>query len=298
MNFIGRRKITYFISGSLVGLSVVGLLLWGLNLGIDFTGGSLLEIGYSENPPSIQEIKDVLGKYNLGELKIQPAGDSGFILRFKNIDEKTHQEILAGLTAEKNSLIEKRFVSIGPVIGQELKQKSLLALILVGLMIIAYIAFAFRKVSKPVSSWKYGVAAVLALAHDVLIPTGVFSFLGHFYGLEIDILFVTALLTILGFSVHDTIVVFDRIRENLKKRKEDSFEKAVNVSINETLTRSVITSLTVLFVLFALFFLGCQSVKYFSLALILGVSFGTYSSIFLASPLLVTWQKLASRKKA
>ncbi|KKS16481.1 MAG: Protein translocase subunit SecF [Parcubacteria group bacterium GW2011_GWB1_41_6] len=298
MNFIGRRKITYFISGSLVGLSVVGLLLWGLNLGIDFTGGSLLEIGYSENPPSIQEIKDVLGKYNLGELKIQPAGDSGFILRFKNIDEKTHQEILAGLTAEKNSLIEKRFVSIGPVIGQELKQKSLLALILVGLMIVAYIAFAFRKVSKPVSSWKYGVAAVLALAHDVLIPTGVFSFLGHFYGLEIDILFVTALLTILGFSVHDTIVVFDRIRENLKKRKEDSFEKAVNVSINETLTRSVITSLTVLFVLFALFFLGSQSVKYFSLALILGVSFGTYSSIFLASPLLVTWQKLASRKKA
>ena len=298
MNFIGRRKITYFISGSLVGLSVVGLLLWGLNLGIDFTGGSLLEIGYSENPPSIQEIKDVLGKYNLGALKIQPAGDSGFILRFKNIDEKTHQEILAGLTAEKNSLIEKRFVSIGPVIGQELKQKSLLALILVGLMIVAYIAFAFRKVSKPVSSWKYGVAAVLALAHDVLIPTGVFSFLGHFYGLEIDILFVTALLTILGFSVHDTIVVFDRIRENLKKRKEDSFEKAVNVSINETLTRSVITSLTVLFVLFALFFLGSQSVKYFSLALILGVSFGTYSSIFLASPLLVTWQKLASRKKA
>ena len=298
MNFIGRRKITYFISGSLVGLSVVGLLLWGLNLGIDFTGGSLLEIGYSENPPSIQEIKDVLGKYNLGELKIQPAGDSGFILRFKNIDEKTHQEILAGLTAEKNSLIEKRFVSIGPVIGQELKQKSLLALILVGLMIVAYIAFAFRKVSKPVSSWKYGVAAVLALAHDVLIPTGVFFFLGHFYGLEIDILFVTALLTILGFSVHDTIVVFDRIRENLKKRKEDSFEKAVNVSINETLTRSVITSLTVLFVLFALFFLGSQSVKYFSLALILGVSFGTYSSIFLASPLLVTWQKLASRKKA
>src|SRR3989339_300482 len=238
MNFIGRRKITYFISGSLVGLSVVGLLLWGLNLGIDFTGGSLLEIGYSENPPSIQEIKDVLGKYNLGELKIQPAGDSGFILRFKNIDEKTHQEILAGLTAEKNSLIEKRFVSIGPVIGQELKQKSLLALILVGLMIVAYIAFAFRKVSKPVSSWKYGVAAVLALAHDVLIPTGVFSFLGHFYGLEIDILFVTALLTILGFSVHDTIVVFDRIRENLKKRKEDSFEKAVNVSINETMARS------------------------------------------------------------
>ena len=298
MNFIGRRKITYFISGSLVGLSVVGLLLWGLNLGIDFTGGSLLEIGYSENPPSIQEIKDVLGKYNLGALKIQPAGDSGFILRFKNIDEKTHQEILAGLTAEKNSLIEKRFVSIGPVIGQELKQKSLLALILVGLMIVAYIAFAFRKVSKPVSSWKYGVAAVLALAHDVLIPTGVFSFLGHFYGLEIDILFVTALLTVLGFSVHDTIVVFDRIRENLKKRKEDSFEKAVNVSINETLTRSVITSLTVLFVLFALFFLGSQSVKYFSLALILGVSFGTYSSIFLASPLLVTWQKLASRKKA
>ena len=298
MNFIGRRKITYFISGSLVGLSVVGLLLWGLNLGIDFTGGSLLEIGYSENPPSIQEIKDVLGKYNLGELKIQPAGQDGFILRFKNIDEKTHQEILAGLTAEKNSLIEKRFVSIGPVIGQELKQKSLLALILVGLMIVAYIAFAFRKVSKPVSSWKYGVAAVLALAHDVLIPTGVFSFLGHFYGLEIDILFVTALLTILGFSVHDTIVVFDRIRENLKKRKEDSFEKAVNVSINETLTRSVITSLTVLFVLFALFFLGSQSVKYFSLALILGVSFGTYSSIFLASPLLVTWQKLASRKKA
>lgn len=297
MNFIGKRKIAYFVSGSLVGLSIVSLLLWGLNLGIDFTGGSLLEIGYSANPPAIGGIKEILKKYDLGELKIQPAGQDGFILRFKNIDEKTHQEILAGLTAGNGAVIEKRFVSIGPIIGKELKQKSFLALILVGLMIIAYIAFAFRKVSKPVSSWKYGTAAVLALAHDVLIPTGVFSFLGHFYGLEIDILFVTALLTILGFSVHDTIVVFDRIRENLKKKKEESFEKAVNISVNETLSRSINTSLTVLFVLFALFFLGSQSIKYFSLALILGVSFGTYSSIFLASPLLVSWQKFSARRK-
>ncbi|MEK9209494.1 MAG: protein translocase subunit SecF, partial [Patescibacteria group bacterium] len=262
-------------------------------------------------------IRDSLKKYDLGELKIQPAGADGFILRFKNIDEETHQEILTALgnpvskletgfpsalsseasKVDEDVVIEKRFVAIGPVIGRELKQKSLLALILVGLMIIAYIAFAFRKVSKPVSSWKYGVTAVLALVHDVLIPTGVFSFLGHFYGLEIDILFVTALLTILGFSVHDTIVVFDRIRENLKKRKEDSFEKAVNASVNQTLTRSVNTSLTVLFALLALFFLGSQSIKYFSLTLILGVSFGTYSSIFLASPLLVSWQKFSENRK-
>ena len=192
-------------------------------------------------------------------------------------------------------MTEKSFSSVGPTIGNELKQKSYYAIALVLLAIVIYIAWAFRRVSRPVASWKYGVAAIIALLHDVIIPTGVFSALGHFLGYEVDVLFVTALLTVLGFSVHDTIVVFDRIRENLLKR-EGSFEDIVNYSVNQTMTRSINTSATVMLVLLAVYFFGGESVRNFTLVLILGVFFGTYSSIFIASPILVVWHKLAGRK--
>ncbi|MEK7160761.1 MAG: protein translocase subunit SecF, partial [Patescibacteria group bacterium] len=237
----------------------------------------------------------------LGDGALQPAGEKGLILRLKDLDETAHQQVLTSLAA-LGQVEEKRFDSVGPVIGEELKRRAYGAISLVLFLIIIYIAFAFRQVSRPIASWKYGVAAIIALIHDVFIPTGIFSILGHYFGAEIDLLFVTGILTILGFSVHDTIVVFDRIRENLRKGVAKTFEETINISINQTLTRSINTSLTVFLALLAIFLFGGVSVKYFSLLLMIGVFFGTYSSIFVASPILITWeawrQKRISRKLA
>ena len=290
------RKITYIISGFLVLLSISAIAIWGFNLGIDFKGGSLLEIEYSEARPDASQIKEALKDFQIGELRIQPTGDKGFLLRFKEIDETTHQRILTSL-ARPDLPKEKRFDSVGPILGKELQKRALIAISLAVLMIISYIGWAFRKVSRPISSWKYGIVAIVALLHDVLIPSGVFSALGYLKGVEIDALFVTALLTILGFSVHDTIVVFDRVRENLKKNPGVNFEMTVDKSVRETIARSINTSLTVLFVLFALLFFGGETTRFFSLALIIGIFFGTYSSIFLASPLLVSWNNWSQKRK-
>lgn len=291
-NIINSKKIWFTISGSLMILSIVALLVWGLKLGIDFTGGSLLEVSYQTNRPSIDEVNQSLSALNLQSLKVQPAGDNDFLLRFENVDETTHQEILNQLKNQVNGQLEERkFESIGPTIGMELKNKAITAIIVVLVFILAYIAYAFRKVSKPVASWKYGLAAITALFHDILIVTGIFAALGFFLGVEIDTLFVTALLTILGFSVHDTIVTFDRVRENLFKIHNQPFEEIVNRSVNETIIRSINTSLTSILTLLAVYIFGGESIRYFVLALILGFIVGTYSSIFIASPLLVWWNK-------
>lgn len=295
MNIIKRRKIFYIISGTLVAASLFFIFYFGLNLGIDFTGGSLIEVEYAGARPENSAVSEKLSGLNLGNISIQPTGEKGIIIRSRNLQELEHQAVLNELQ-NLGGLGEVRFDSIGPVIGKELANKSWVAITMVLVMIIFYIAFAFRKVSRPVSSFKYGLAAVIALAHDVIIPSGVFVVLGKYMGVEIDILFVTALLTILGFSVHDTIVVFDRVRENLIKGISKNFEETVGQSVSQTITRSINTSLTVVLVLFALFFLGGETTKYFSLVLILGVSFGTYSSIFLASPILVTAYKFQERK--
>lgn len=294
MNFIALRKIFYTISGALVFASAVAFAFWGLPLGIDFTGGSLMELEFAGPVPSQETARDRIAAFQLGDVQIQQTGEKGAILRMRDMDEETHQQVLGALGGAGSKLVEKRFVSVGPIIGGELKQKAVWALVLVLVMIIAYIAAAFRHVSFPISSWKYGVVAIIALVHDVAIPTGLFIYLGKFHGVEINALFISALLTILGFSVHDTIVVFDRVRENLRKRVGADFEETVNISIHETVTRSINTSLTLLLVLLTLFFFGGDSTKYFSLALIVGTVVGVYSSIFIASPLLVTWQKWSS----
>jgi len=208
----------------------------------------------------------------------------------KDISEDTHQEVLQKLK-ENNEVEEKRFEAIGPAIGSELKKTTKIVIIFSLLAIVLYIAFAFRKISRPVKSWQYGIAALLALFHDVLIPLGVFSVLGKIYGIQITIPVVVALLTVLGYSINDTVVVFDRIRENLWKITGLSFEETVNKSLNQTLVRSINTSLTSLFVLAAIFFFGGETLRYFSLVLIIGVLCGVYSSIFIASPLLVSWSK-------
>ncbi len=298
VNIVENRRTFYAISGIFVVLSIIALALWGLQFGIDFKGGSTLEINYSALP-DLNSVYDSLNPLKLSDLKISPLGSNGAVLRFRETDEATHQNIVKILVAEaeknKIQLEERRFSSIGPTIGAELKQKSIKAIIIVLLGISLYIAWAFRKVSSPISSWRYGVVTLIALFHDLIIPIGLFAFLGHFYGVEVGANFIVALLVILGFSVHDTIVVFDRIRENLKRFGQLNFASLIDQSIRETLVRSLNTSLTVLLTLSALYVFGGESLKYFVLALMIGIFSGTYSSIFIAAPLLTTW--LAILKK-
>lgn len=285
-DFLKHRKIYFIFSGILILGSIVSLAKFGLKPGIDFTGGSILEVDY--NPPATRPsndtIKNALTELDLGEIYVQPTGEKGVILRMKDIDQATHQQVLEKLEGAE----ELRFESIGPTIGQELKGKTKMVIVLSLLAIVLYIAFAFRRISRPVRSWQYGIASLLALFHDVLIPIGILSILGSLYGVQITIPVIVALLTVLGYSINNTVVVFDRIRENLLKRV-GTYEETVNNSLNQTLTRSLNTSLTTLFVLLAIFLLGGETLKYFALTLILGIVAGTYSSIFLASPILVSW---------
>lgn len=298
LRIIQNRQYFYGFSAVLFLAGVFSLIAWGLKPGLDFTGGSLLEISFSDNRLANNEVQEAVKDLNLGELKVQTAGEQGIILRFKSVDEETHQKILTTIISQAKTLKpnqavkEVRFESVGPIIGKELAQRAWVAIFLAMACIILYIAYAFRKVSKPVASWKFGVAAIIALAHDIIIVIGLFSILGHFFNIEIDSLFITALLTILGFSVHDTIVVFDRTRENLSKHYSANLEEVVNDSINQTLHRSINTSVSVLLALLALYFLGGESIRNFVLALIAGIAIGTYSSIFVASTILVDWNNL------
>ena len=349
MSIISHCKKFFIFSGLLSVASIASLILWQLNFGIDFTGGSLMEIEFKNVELKVSDIKDSLADLFLDNLSVQSTGEAGFILRFKDIDEETHQKILgkikdkAGVNiimdaegfgtdenaAKNNNLVitpieggekisgnieaeiqssadnveekivnvrETRFESIGPAIGKELQQRAFWAIILVVISIIVYVAWAFRGVSKPISSWKYGIVAIVALVHDVLIVVGIFSFLGKFYGIEVSLSFVAAILTILGYSVNDTIVVFDRIRENLMKSYGNkSFNVIVDDSLNQTVVRSINTGLCALFVLVIIFIFGGLSVIDLVLALIFGIIFGTYSSIFIASPLLVEWDKWTNK---
>ncbi|PIP17895.1 MAG: protein translocase subunit SecF [Parcubacteria group bacterium CG23_combo_of_CG06-09_8_20_14_all_35_9] len=295
MKIIQRRKIFFVISGTICLISIISIILWGFNFGIDFKGGTLIELSFKDSRPETQKITQSLESLELGTLNIQPVEEKDLIVRLKSITEEDHQKIIANL--KKNfEFQEKRFESIGPVIGQELKTKTFYSIVLALIGMVLYIAWAFWKVSKPVTSWKYGVIAIIALFHDILIAVGLFVVLGHFLKVEINAYFVAALLTILGYSVNDTIVIFDRTRENLLHRTSQEFEETVNRSVNENIIRSLNTSLTTLFVLLAVYFLGGETIKYFVLALIFGVMIGTYSSIFIASPLLVVWQRLSMRR--
>lgn len=268
--------------------SIVSLFVFPLKIGIDFKGGALTEVLYKNGRPAQAELDALFKKINFNSVLIQPTGDSGYIVKSPDLSEAEHALLLRTLSQDgKSPLEEKSFNSIGPSVGRELTRKAFIAILLVSLGIVLFIAFAFRKVSKPVSSWKYGLMAVVSLLHDVIIPIGIFTILGHFYGAEVDTLFVVAALTILGLSVSDTIVIFDRIRENLRNKIAENFSETVGRSLDQSYMRSIFTSLTVIIVLLSLFFFGPESTKYFALMLTAGMFFGTYSSIFLASPLLV-----------
>lgn len=328
MNIIKLRKFFLPFASTLTIVAILLWIMWGLNLGIDFTGGSLLEFEYTNDALTTAQVSEQLADLNLKGLKIQAIGDNGFVLRFQETGEDIHQKIVQRLngisdsTAEDTNaadekikvettasdsnlaisdittepvsaakIIEKRFDSIGPSIGAELKTKAFYSIIFVVIAIVVYIAIAFRKVSYPVSSWKYGVAAIIALIHDIFVTVGIFVILGKFFGFEINTPFVAALLTILGYSVNDTIVVFDRIRENLHKY-EGEFEDIVEKSIWETMARSINTILTVELALLALLIFGGGVINDFVWPLLIGIFFGAYSSIFIASPIIVVWQKL------
>ncbi len=295
---VKHRKIFYTISLLLVAACIVSLVIWGVKPGIDFTGGTLVEVSYPSGRPDQGAIVSQLSIIDRFA-SIRPAGEDGYIVRMKAIDQTEKVEVMDALSLKGSTqLVEKTFDSIGPVLGVEALRKSTVSIVLVILAIVLFITFAFRKVSEPVSSWKYGLTAIVALIHDVIIPIGVFSVLGHFFGYEVDTLFVTALLVVLGFSVHDTIVVFDRVRENLRHGSgKKSFEHIVGESISQTFTRSINTSLTTLLALTVLYFVGGDTTKHFSLALIIGIAAGTYSSIFVGSPLLVTIEKLSAKRK-
>ncbi len=282
------------LSGIIMVAGIISLAIFGLKLGIDFKGGTITELEFNQTY-DIDKVREIVGAQNLGQFQLQTTGEKGLLIKTGALEKEQHDKILAELKTGVGEYQEKRFDSIGPVVGEELKRKALYQLALVSLGIIFYIAYAFRKVARPITPWQFGVTAVIALLHDLLVVLGIFSLLGHYYGVEIDSLFVTAMLTVLGFSVHDTIVVFDRIRENLKVYAGQSLDFVINHSISQTLVRSLNTSLTVLFVLLALLLFGGETIRYFVLALFIGVITGTYSSIFVASPLLQIWQKWRAR---
>jgi preprotein translocase subunit SecF len=294
MFIVRNRNIFFAISMLLVLASVASIGVFGLSLAADFTGGTLVQVTYESERPAPQLVTEALNEAGFVGYSLREAGESDYVLRAANLTEVQRSslaELLSGGDAYRGEITQ--LTEVGPTIGVELRNKAFVALGAVLLCILLFIAFAFRKVSEPISSWTYGLVALVTLAFDVIIPLGFFAFLGSITGAQVDTLFITAILTILGYSVHDTIVVFDRTRENLrinqeKGRKED-FADVAGRSLGQTITRSINTSATTLVSLLALYLIGPESTKDFALMLFVGIVAGTYSSIYFATPMLVSW---------
>ena len=329
MNLPIIQKKFWFVglSSLFVTTSIVFYFIWGLNLGIDFTGGSLLEVKFVGERPGIEAVEASLAKIEVKSLTVQATDQNGMILRFQNTDEAKHQEVMTKLRelvvpvktdkvkaaqpkieADKNIKVEAvpvgqalgtagaaveelRFESVGPSIGRQLRSNAITSLIIIALLIIAYIAWTFRKVSRPVAAWKYGMAGVIAIFHDVVIVVGAFSLLGHLYGIEVGTPFVAALLTIFGYSINDTIVVFDRIRETEHKYKDKGIGFIINRAINDMFERTLITSGTVFVSALTLFIFAGGVVSDIAFAMVIGIIFGTYSSIYVAAPTILVIEK-------
>jgi preprotein translocase subunit SecF len=298
MPIIKHRKIFFAFSALLIAGSIAAISVFGFHLSSDFVGGSLLEVSFEQanQVPTVDVAKTSLAPLSLGEYSLRPSGDTHLVLRSKELTEEQKDAVVSALSSNGTVPTKiERFNTVGPIVGQGLKKKSFVAIAVVVACIMAFITIVFRKVSEPVASWKYGLATIIALAHDVIIPTGIYVVYGHYFGAEIDLLFVTALLAILGYSVHDTIVVFDRTRENLTAGKKESFEETVGKSLSQTMARSINTSVTTFITLAALYFVGSEATQNFAFTLLTGVIVGTYSSVFVASPLLVTLEKLQKK---
>ena len=287
--FVKYYKFHYFFVGVLILAGLFFILKFGINLNIDFTGGSILEVSFEKRPenPAIQEkLKDL----NLGEIFIQPSEENNVIIKLKSIDEPIHQQIISRLS-EISKIEEKRFESIGPAIGKELREKtvSLITFSLIALLI--YIVVAFRKLKWPIAGWQYGLVSIIALTIDIFIPFAALAVLGKVSGVQLSIPIVAALLTILGYTINDKVIVFDRVRENLLQTRSDDFAESVNQSLNQIIGRSLGTGFCTLLVLFFIFFFGGETLRYFALTLIIGIIVGTYTSLFIASSLLVSWSR-------
>ncbi|OGE37200.1 protein-export membrane protein SecF [Candidatus Daviesbacteria bacterium RIFCSPLOWO2_01_FULL_39_12] len=286
-----KYKILYFIFSLLLIIpGLYFLVTSGLKLGIDFTGGALLEYKFDQNI-EVDQLRSVITKVGVEVGQINQTAQNTYIIRTKPLEQEKLNNLKKDFQNQFGKFEERREENVGPIIGKETSQKAGLALVIATITIVLYIAFSFRKVPKPASSLRFGVTAVLALIHDILVVVGAFAIFGKFLSVEVDSLFITALLTIIGFSVHDTIVVFDRIRENLLKNIGRKFADVVNISVVQTLGRSLNTSLTVIFVLVALLLFGGETLRWFVVALLIGIVSGTYSSIFNATALLVWWEE-------
>jgi len=287
INFIKYHKLNYFFAVILILATIGCLLIFGLNLGIDFLGGTLWEVTF-ENRPTNAVIQEKLNSFNLGEIVVQPTDNNGVILRFKDINEDTHQQMIVKLN-EISPVQEKRFESIGPTIGKELKDKTIALVVISLVALLTYIAVSFRKLKWPIASWQYGIVSIVTLLLDLTITLLVLILLGRFYNVQFNVAIVAALLTILGYTINDKVIVFDRVRENILKDRSSDFAETVNKSLNQILGRSLSTGACTLIVLFVLFLLGGETLKYFSLTLIVGIIVGTYTSLFVASSILVSW---------
>lgn len=300
MNIIAKKNIYFAISIIVMIPGIIALMLWGLNLSIDFTGGSRLSYQIPNEKPeevkkTIESSAKLVGATIIGN--VQTGSGDTYAFRTKPLVQQQHQNIVKLLSAKYSAGREISYETVGPIVGGETTINAFKSVLIASLLIVIYVAFSFRNVPKPASSWRFGICTVTALLHDVIVVVGIFAILGHFYGVEIDSLFITAVLTVIGFSVHDTIVVFDRVRENLRKMGNVPFGVVVNESIVQTMNRSLNTSLTTLLVLFALFLFGGESIKWFVVALLIGILSGTYSSIFNAAPLLVAWEEWTRNKR-
>lgn len=292
MNIMGHKKIWFGISLAIIIPGVISMILWGLRLGIDFTGGSVIEVQGTQND---QKVIELVKKDGVQDPVTQKLGGDSLSVRSKQISEDMHRKVVKDLQDQLH-VKETSFETVGPTVSADITFKAFELIAAASVLIVLFLAYSFRKVPKPVSSWQFGVCAIIALLHDVLVMLGVFSILGHFLNIEIDSMFVVAALTVIGFSVHDTIVVFDRIRENLIRHGSSDFEQLANQSVLETFSRSLNTSFLTFLVLLTLYLLGGESTKIFVLALLVGIATGTYSSIFNASPMLVVWQNFKNKR--
>ena len=298
MNIVGKKIIWFIISGIMLILGIIAISIWGLKIGIDFTGGTLIEFSCPNSNINTGKIKNSISSFDfVKSLTVQKTGDNSILIRTSRLDKDQITKIKNNFSEKVGECSETRLETVGPTVGKDLTKKAILAMSLASLAIIIYIAWAFRTVPKPASSWRFGICAIIALIHDLVITIGVYAIFGHYFGYEVDSLFITALLTVMGFSVHDTIVVFDRIRENLRRYPSKEFGGNVNDSIVQTLVRSLNTSLTLIIVLLALITMGGASIKHFIATLLVGVTIGTYSSIFNASLVLVVWQDSIDKKQ-
>lgn len=298
LDIIGKKNIYFLISLLVIVPGLISLLLFGLKLSIEFTGGTRLTLDFPQTVSSqtVQTVRGAIEQQKIEVSSIQPSGKS-IIIRTSQMNQKQDAVILAAIHEKVGNVKQEEFETIGPTIGAETTRSAFYSVLLASALIVLYIAISFRKVPKPASSWRFGICAIIALLHDVLVLVGIFSLLGHFFNVEVDSLFITALLTVIGFSVHDTIVVFDRIRENLLRVSGVPFAQVVNNSILQTIVRSLNTSLTAILVLFTLLLFGGANIHWFVVALLIGIISGTYSSIFNASPLLVVWHNWDARRK-